>query len=454
MENKYHECKQNLSERISNYEYTSKNALHYMEILDTYLKNNKINIINNNVLKHQAHIKVEKIDALIGKKTYQFIKKTFPKNDGEYEYKVGRVLNQLKNEIPNFMYTFESNSPKKELILEYVNGITISQDILKSSSLSDDEYNKKYASIILQVFIALFTAFSHFGYVHNDLHQENVMIVEYPTERWINYHIRSINKTISIYTKYLPMIIDYGLSQIEEKEGKILITKGFESYELLSNYCIPIRDYVKFGYSLEMCKLKSNVFNLLFNDHPVLYSLFLHSIKNRDYLYDLFNILPSYLSLLGSRDKSIENMKNLYKLTTYDIILHLFNTLPSKIKNFIVISDVSEKPLNIPTFLIKDELETEFYKQLLYLYLCHVTKKKIDRTDFVQSHPSFPQFLNQLLDKRVNSNNKLAKVCLDNAMSCYEIILLTPDDKLWSSYKIVLKDSYLRYQTYILTYLK
>ena len=173
--------------------------------------------------------------------SYKVIKKTFDEDStGIYEYIIGQTLNNLRGEINNFCYTFETATPEKTILIEHVDGSSLSDEMKR-----DTKNLEKYHSIFLQVFLALHIAFDRFGFVHNDLHAENILITTFPEERWVDYPIRLINKTFRVKTKYFPTIIDYGLSQVINENGKVIMDPDFSVYDLDRKYCIPIRDWVK-----------------------------------------------------------------------------------------------------------------------------------------------------------------------------------------------------------------
>lgn len=463
---KYEDCKNKLSEHIEkyNYEYINESALEYMELLDDYLNHNQIKFSSNKVLKREADIKVEKKKFMIDTKTFVMIKKTFPNPDkkGSIEYRIGRVLNTLKQEIPNFMYTFSSFTPESNFMIECINGVTILEDITNSSKLNKHEYAKKYASILLQIFMALFVAFAYYGYVHNDLHSENVMIVEYPTERWITYHLRPLNKKVSVFTKYLPIIIDYGLSQIEDDNQTITITDEFVWLDLKPDYCIPIRDYVKFCYSVGDFPKMNNALKFLFSDHPDLFKLFQYRDINLTYLHDDFGILPSYKRMHNDQHylKIFRNMEGLYRLTPFDIISHLFKTLPSKFSNFIDIQD-SFSIHKMPRFLkYNNEYQSQnqlFYKQLSYLYLKKMMKQNVDIDQFLTQHSAFKESFNKLIDSKIK-NLAVQKLSprrrLSLALSCLDEIYVVNQYSINKKYETILNELYKLYQNHILTTLK
>jgi len=181
-----------------------------------------------------------------------------------YEFVVGNCINKIKEYFPNFAYTFlymnPSNELKKELmtgklnnpnllknlnirpkininhlqsfsnigqgceknenssiLLEYIPNSYNIDDILKDSDfISNYDYN--LLSIMLQVYIAL--AGLKNIYTHYDLHQDNVMIIKLPKKILINY----TNLGIILYTKYMPVIIDYGRSHIDCSNLNLLIS--------------------------------------------------------------------------------------------------------------------------------------------------------------------------------------------------------------------------------------
>jgi len=175
--------------------------------------------------------------------SYKVIRKTFDKDStGLYEYIIGQTLNNLRGEINNFCYTFETPTPEKTILIEHVDGSSLYAEMKRDNIHNNLE---KYHSIFLQVFLALHIAFGRFGFVHNDLHAENILITTFPEERWVDYPIRLINKTFRVKTKYFPTIIDYGLSQVIDQNGKVIMDQDFSLYDLDRKYCIPIRDWTK-----------------------------------------------------------------------------------------------------------------------------------------------------------------------------------------------------------------
>ena len=103
--------------------------------------------------------------------------------------------------IPNFMYTFGYN--KGIMYAEYINGYTLFDYI------SSKEYNiQGFINILLQVCLALQTVQDVYQFVHYDLYPWNIVLKPYTKQ--INY------KNISIKPKLIPVIIDYGRSQVNE----------------------------------------------------------------------------------------------------------------------------------------------------------------------------------------------------------------------------------------------
>ena len=74
------------------------------------------------------------------------------------------------------------------------------------------------SNIMLQIIISLIIAYKQYGFKHNDLHRENVLIQERDCE--LTYNLSG--KIITLKSRYVARIIDYGLSHITYN-GKTII---------------------------------------------------------------------------------------------------------------------------------------------------------------------------------------------------------------------------------------
>jgi hypothetical protein len=186
-----------------------------------------------------------------------------------YEFVVGQCVNQFKKYFPNFCYTFNYcfiNDPenslksnlqneggisdlselKHKLIINPIGKPFVSEDnfrfscqnnsnvcimienipnSIKFSALKQDpefvsnlDYN--YFCCLLQLYVALFSLSDLF--THYDLNTHNVMYIKLDKTIKITYDIKQFGKTISIYTKFIPVIIDYARAHVKcpEVESK------------------------------------------------------------------------------------------------------------------------------------------------------------------------------------------------------------------------------------------
>lgn len=241
-------------------------------------------------------------------KSYRIIRKIlkFP-IDALIEYKNGRILNGIKGEIDNFAYTFYSSQPTREFYIEYIEGFNLQHFLLKNISEHD------VLLVYLQIYLALFIAYTRYGYVHNDLHHENIIIRDLGSEQIVKYPIRVWNETYRIRTRYFPTIIDYGMSQIYEGT-KIKMTDSVERYDLNDEYCIPVRDIFKSASTPN-----GNIYlNKFFKNNFKLFDKVMSIGKHFD-----FYIIPSIKSKKWGKKLNETNKQNFYMIT-YSQMIDLF----------------------------------------------------------------------------------------------------------------------------------
>lgn len=194
-----------------------------------------------------------------------------------------KKLRQLRNEknIPNFVYYighFKCNDKnigevtkickcdkncinKTYVVLEYIKGSEFRNIFLKklgltseiigdlkkldsvltnlntnSSALDNilDELVKCVIQISKQLALALHMANESIGFIHDDLDQRNVVIIEHNNPVTTIYNFNS-EKQIKITSKYTPVILDFGSSSIDNNNKKN------------SKYC---KDFVAFLHSI------------------------------------------------------------------------------------------------------------------------------------------------------------------------------------------------------------
>jgi hypothetical protein len=160
------------------------------------------------------------------------------RNDLLHEYFVGAYgTNKLRAQIPNFSYLFGifSCSPpfidnvsqfssdrialtycQNDLDVNQVNYI-LYENIKNSRSLKDFIVNgctfEQYLNVLIQIVFAIDLAARECGFNHNDLHDENVLIVQLNHE--ITIRLQMPDGTFKyLRTSIVAMIIDYGRSHI------------------------------------------------------------------------------------------------------------------------------------------------------------------------------------------------------------------------------------------------
>lgn len=155
------------------------------------------------------------------------------------EFIIGHALNSIRDQTCNFVYTYtnilcpaknvlvkgeqslicedrKDSSVAQHNLIEYIEGKTLSSVI--SDQISMDELGK----ILLCIFCALHIANKKIGFCHYDLHGGNVIIRE--EQRPITLEYKIGNETIYVNTKYIPVIIDYGLARAKILDGKNMYT--------------------------------------------------------------------------------------------------------------------------------------------------------------------------------------------------------------------------------------
>ena len=241
-------------------------------------------------------------------KSYRIIRKklTFPE-EAIIEYKNGRILNGIKGEIDNFSYTFYSSDPTREFYIEYIEGDNLNDFLLKDIN----EYD--VLLVYLQLYISLFIAYTRYGFVHNDLHYQNIIIRDLGSEQIVKYPIRVWNQTYRIRTRYFPVIIDYGLSQTYHV-NQIKMSESFETYDLSDEYCIPVRDIFKSAFAPKGNVHLSEFYKKNFN----LFNKVMNLAKNFEYC-----IIPSIKSKKWGKKLNAISKEKFYRIT-YSEMVNLF----------------------------------------------------------------------------------------------------------------------------------
>ncbi len=139
----------------------------------------------------------------------------------EEEYQIGLKINTLSS--PNFVQTyakFECTRPTESndkwtvcdgdesaeyVVVQYIDGVTLSK-FIKTGSFEN------IVSVVIQTVYALLSAQEAIGFIHNDLHVDNVMVVK--STGPITYSYKGKKRTFN--SEYYPVLIDYGKSFIDK----------------------------------------------------------------------------------------------------------------------------------------------------------------------------------------------------------------------------------------------
>lgn len=253
-----------------------------------------------------------------------------------HEYFIGLHLNNLRKNIPNFMYTYalfncniididivkntvqsskflnicEIDSNKTTyLLLEFIKGYTLT-DYLKNDYLN---LNMNFLiSTISQVLCSLQIAYDTYGYCHNDLHASNIVIRELPDKKYIKYYIPSRNKTYHILTDNIATIIDYGYNSLEFNNLKYKTTFFIDKNQKIVNW--SLNKYKTPG--IDLAKFFIHVYNIL-------------KIRSSNYNFNVKTLLEC-INNTFSIDFGVNNLfspgnHNGYYPIVYDIKLHDIN---------------------------------------------------------------------------------------------------------------------------------
>lgn len=121
------------------------------------------------------------------------------------------AINELTEVVPNFMYTFglhEKRDGNSALLLEYIVGETL------DSYLSQDYFDmEEMFSIFIQIALALRYAQDECGFIHWDLLPHNIILKKMAEPVVIEYPI-GVDKVYRVTTSIIPVMIDYGRSQV------------------------------------------------------------------------------------------------------------------------------------------------------------------------------------------------------------------------------------------------
>lgn len=161
------------------------------------------------------------------------------------EYFVGITeINRLRFVVPNFMYTMgvfiHDRAPRNScpifMACEKIPGRPLHQ-MLTTITFTE------YLNILIQILIALEVGQRRCSFCHYDLHANNVILR--PIKHPYKYTVVFDNKSYDIIAdKYIPVIIDYGITTIQT-EGRTIGTNSYKKFGMY-DYLIQGVDMYKF----------------------------------------------------------------------------------------------------------------------------------------------------------------------------------------------------------------
>lgn len=173
------------------------------------------------------------------------------------------ITNKMRHEVPNFMYVYGYTkcSPvildgkdvltwctAKEPSVSYLINENISNSVSFGHFIQDPSLDfKDFKSVFLQIPNALNRAFKRYKYVHNDLHHDNILVRRFDKTIAVPYYGTGDTILGYILTRFVPFIIDYGMSsgQIGAEHigplgfarSGILLGKPFPMYDIYKLLC-------------------------------------------------------------------------------------------------------------------------------------------------------------------------------------------------------------------------
>lgn len=300
--------------------------------------------------------------------------------DTVHESLIGLYMNEIRKYLPNFVYTYDvapcdfmrtnlseeivdfcgpNNNNNYYIITEKINGKTL-RDLLSGVDKFD---SGDFIDILLQISNALGIANVLYGFTHYDLHYENVMVITNNGIRIPLYDIYDNNSIIGyIEPKYIPVIIDYGYSCVNEKNiGK------FGMYNLdynISPHINPMYDISRLIYTLHDENIPDNIKKIINTisegffgvDSQKLSEYYVttpyeKSKSNRDFMYFLSNVFS--IKTVDSPQKTVvdytvhKNSTNKSLASDYLCMLH--GEKQENSSHFFYIEGLKRKIISIPT---------------------------------------------------------------------------------------------------------
>jgi len=201
--------------------------------------------------------------------------KTARINNLRHEFCVGyTVCNSMRKlRVPNFIYTYSIfmssipidvndkviyGLPYEEVPTIIIERIPDARSFLEYCKDPDVD-NKSIVHKILQVILALQVAYEKYGFVHNDLHCENIIISERPIVGQKIFEYDCFGTKFAIENDgFIPYIIDFGRSQFKTQDDILVINQDGINFLGLDSYInTPVNDIYRMLFHLYLNKLDS-----------------------------------------------------------------------------------------------------------------------------------------------------------------------------------------------------
>ena len=261
--------------------YLVKNQTHYelnslMCDWQKYVIDQKIEqkkgyyIMNDKIIKNMKKIKTNKCESniyLLDNFLVKIPKTSLYDNNLIRSYYVGKILNNLRHIVPNFVCTLGLLSYKKQVMIaqEYIIGETL-DSVLEKKKINFDDF----LNIFIQILFALEIAQRHYRFCHYDLHLKNIIMK--PIDKEYSYSVVIDTKRYDLVAnKYIPIMIDFEFSSIT-----------------MDNYTVGSYDFPHFGMMHYMIQ-GIDMYKFLFHAYS----------KTTDYIHKQ---IGTFFLFYGSRD--------------------------------------------------------------------------------------------------------------------------------------------------------
>lgn len=276
-----------------------------------------------------------------------FIIKTSKKSLLEYPHEavVGYFLNKLRDQgIYNFMYTYIYFNCGPEILINFRNyrnftwcdtsipGSFLILERLNGKNYKYTDYNQEQnLSISLQLIFALLCAYQAFKFTHNDLHQNNIVIVKTKLNV-VSYNL--YGKTFYIPTYgVIPVIIDY---------GRVYINYDNKSFGAALNSSREVEYFANTGFYIDRPNIaKDLAFPLTF---------FGNKVNNRlTYNLDIQKLLRSINSgnFPDIWKQYIFNLDKSMNLSNKILVTYFYNKKNLPVADYTTVLDYLDEWINI-----------------------------------------------------------------------------------------------------------